>query len=119
MTTMQQITAGSNVATRMNENFETVSVAAIYGKKQSTTTALTWGYYGGLYRGNTVADGTVTLTNNATNYIVVARSSGAVSVSTATTNWNDSTNYARVYKVTTASGLVTDVVDHRMDSGGL
>ena len=37
---MQQITAGSNVATRMNENFETVSVAAIYGKKQSTTTAL-------------------------------------------------------------------------------
>lgn len=118
MTTLQTINASVSPEVQMNENVETLSAAGIYGKRQPVTTGLTWGYYGGIYNANTIADGTVTLTDNAANYIVVLRSTGVVSVSTSTTNWA-STSYAKLYKVTTASGLVTAVEDHRMSSNGV
>lgn len=117
--TLEQIAAATNVATRMNELFDAVSVAGAYGKRHAVTTGLTWGYYGSIYNTVTVADGTVALTDNATNYIVAHRTTGAVSASTATTNWNTVATYAKLYKVTTASGLVTDEEDHRLDTGGL
>ncbi len=118
MTTLQSINAAASPEVQMNENAETLSAAGIFGKRQPVTAGLTWGYYGGLYNGNTVADGTVTLTNTADNYVVVLRSTGVVSVSTSTTNWA-SPAYARLYKVTVAGGVVTAVVDHRQDSNGL
>lgn len=102
----------------VNENFESVGVASIFGKAQATSSALTWGGYGGQYEGNLVADWTVTLTDNATNYIVVNRSTGVVSVATTTTNWSSST-YARIYKVVTASAQVTSELDSRLDTNGL
>lgn len=110
---MQDIDASASPEVQINENFETIDYAAVYGKRQPVTTGLTWGYYGGRWGGYSVADGTVTLTNAATNYLVANRSSGAVSVSTATTNWNDTANYARIYKITTAGSVVTAVEDHR------
>jgi hypothetical protein len=119
MTTLQQLDDEQvNAEVPVNENFETVSASGIFGKKHTTTSGLTWGYYGGRYNGNTVSDGTVTLTDAATNYIVVLRSTGVVSVSTATTN---STNplYARLYNVTTVAGAVTAVVDERWEANGL
>lgn len=102
----------------VNENFESLAIAALFGKRQPVTLGLVWGYWGGLYNGTTVADGTVTLANNATNYVVVNRFTGAVSVASTTTNWADSA-YARLYKVTTVSSAVTAVVDHRFDTNGL
>lgn len=103
----------------VNENFETLAVLAIYGIKQAATSALIWGYYGGRWSGNLISAGTLTLSNNATNYIVVNRSTGAISVATSNTNWNDTPNYGRVYKVTTVSGLVTAVEDHRAGLYGI
>jgi hypothetical protein len=117
--TLEQIAAGTNVHTVMNELFDATSVAGAYGKRHAVTTGLTWGYYGSIYNGVTVADGTATLTDNATNYLVAHRTTGAVSVATTTTNWTNTTTYAKLYKVTTASGLVTDEEDHRLDTGGL
>lgn len=102
----------------INENFETLEHQSVYGKKHSTTTGLTWGYYGGRWGGFSVADGTLTLTNAATNYLVAKISDGVHSVSTSTTNWNDTGAYARVYKITTAGGVVTAVEDHRAGAGG-
>lgn len=119
MTTLQTINASSSPEVQMNENVETLSAAGIFGKKQPTTTGLIWGYYGGRYNGNTVADGTVTLSDDATNYVVVAKASGVVSSSTSNTNWNNNTDYARLYQVTTASGVASAVVDSRFDTGGL
>lgn len=120
MTTLQQLTdAQASPEVPVNENFETLSGAGIFGKRHAVTTGLTWGYYGGRYNGVDVADGTVTLTDAATNYVVVKRSDGVVSVSTASTNWSDATNYARLYQVTTASSAVSAVVDCRLDTGGL
>ena len=119
MTTLQTINASSSPETQVNENFESLSALAFGAKRQPVTSGLTWGYYGGRYNGNTVADGTVTLSNNSTNYIVVKKSDGVVSVSTVNTNWNDGTNYRRLYQVTTLNGNVSAVVDSRLDTNGL
>lgn len=119
MTNLQAINASASPEVQMNDNTETLSAAGIFGKRQPATSGLTWGFYGGVYNGNTVADGTVALTNGATNYVVVKRSDGVVSVSTATTNWNNATDYARLYQLTTAGSVVTATVDNRMDTGGL
>lgn len=103
----------------VNEAHKALIAASLYGKKAQTSSGLTYGYHGGRYNGVTVADGTVSLTGSATNYIVAARSGGAVSASTGTTNWNDSTNYVRLHVVVTNSTGPTSETDYRMDTGGL
>jgi hypothetical protein len=119
MTQLQTLLESVSPVTKTNDNFETLSVAGIFGKRQPVTTGLTWGYYGGQFNGNAIADGTVSLTNTSDNYVVVHRSDGVVSVSTsATTNWVDPA-YARLYKVTVAGSVPTVVVDSRWDSNGL
>ena len=85
----------------------------MFGKAHATSTGLTWGYNGGRWGGISITAGTVTLTNATTNYVVMLRSSGAVSVSTATTNWNNTALYARLYQLTTAGSVVTATADHR------
>lgn len=110
---LQQLAFGAPPEVIVNENFEAIGPAAIFGKRHPATTGLTWAYYGGIWGGITVSDGTVTLTNAATNYVVVARATGTISVSTSTTNWNDGANYARAHKLTTAGGVVTVWEDHR------
>lgn len=110
---MQTLTDGqTSPEVPINENFETLAALSVFGKRHPVTSALTWGYYGGIWGGLTIADGTVTLTNAATNYVVVLRSTGAVSVATTTTNWNDPA-YARAHKITTAGSVVTAWEDHR------
>jgi hypothetical protein len=117
---MQTLSASQvSPETPLNENFETLEHQAVYGKRQPATTGLTWGYYGGRWGGVSVADGTLTLTNAASNYLVVLRSTGAISTSTATTNWNNTAEYARVYKITTAGSVVTAVEDHRAGPFGV
>ena len=117
---MQQLTTSqASPEVPINENFETLSWASVYGKRHAATVGLTWAYYGGRWGGNEVSDGTLTLTNAATNYIVAAKSGGTLSVATSTTNWNNADDYARVYAVTTAGGVVTTVEDHRGGSLGL
>lgn len=103
----------------INENFALLGWAAVYGKRAEASSALTWAYEGGRWGGFAITASTLTLTNAADNYIVVAIATGVISTSTATTNWNDSTNYARVYKVTTAGGVVTATEDHRAGPGGV
>ena len=103
----------------MNENAETLDHQAVYGKRQPVTTGLTWGYYGGRWGGVAVTAGTLALTNAATNYIVVLKSTGAISVSTASTNWDNTELYSRVYKLTTAGSVVTATEDHRVGVYGV
>lgn len=117
---MQQLSSSqSSPEIPINENFETLSGLAVYGKRQAATSGLTWGYYGGRWGGFPITDGTFTLTNAATNYIVVAIATGVSTASTTSTNWNDTTNYVRVYKLTTVGSVVTAVEDHRFGPGGI
>lgn len=97
----------------VNENFDAASPAMLYGRRASATTGLTWGYYGGRYKSNLIANGTVTLTPSATNYIVASKATGAVSVSTSTTNWNNRAGYERLYQVVTNANGIGNYQDHR------
>jgi len=62
-----------------------MSVGALFGRRRSTTTLLTWGYYGGpmVVDGalTVIANGTVALSASATNYIEATRA-GVVSKNT-------------------------------------
>lgn len=112
-----QVVPGNGAATVVNANFEAARAAMMYGRRASTTgtpTALTWGYYGGQFAPSvSIADGTVTLTNSATNYIVADRTTGVVSVATTTTNWLNSAGYIQLYEVVAAGGVVTGYTDRR------
>jgi hypothetical protein len=100
-----------------NALFDAGSPAVLYGRRASTTTALTWGYYGGMLNisgtPTAVANGTLVLTASTTNYVVALRSTGVVSVSTATTNWNNVAVYMRLYAIVTGASTVTSYTDHR------
>lgn len=115
----QTINASSSPEDQMNENFETIDFVSVYGKRHPDTTGLTWAYYGGRWGGNSITAGTVTLTNAATNYLVVNRVTGVLSTSTTSTNWDNTTEYARVYKLTTAGSVVTATEDHRAGPYGI
>jgi hypothetical protein len=117
---MQQLSSSQTFPeVPINENFETLEHQQVYGKRHPATTGLTWAYYGGRWGGFSIANGTITLTNAATNYLVVNRSTGVISSSTNTTNWNNTADYARVYKITTAGNVVTAVEDHRAGPNGV
>lgn len=116
---LQPINASASPEVQMNENFETLDHQSVYGLRQPATTGLTWGYCGGRWGGFSVAAGTLTLTDDAANYVVVAIATGAISVATATTNWDDDTAYVRVYKLTAASGAVSAIEDHRAGPRGV
>jgi len=120
MTILQQMVAGqSNQELRINEIVESLSVAGLFSKRHAAASGTTWAWYGGRYNGNTVADGSAALTTSATNFVVANRQTGAVTISTATTNWNDNPNFARLYQITLTGSVVTAVVDNRLDTGGL
>lgn len=115
--------AMANPEVPVNENFATLAHAAVFGKNPATSTGLTWGYFGGRYSGQTVADGTLTLGNNCDNYVVVNLDTGAISVSEYDVDWLDAEasvpTYGRVYLITTSGGLVSAVEDHRSGKYGI
>jgi len=97
-----------------NENFAAVSPAALFGRKHTTTTGLTWGYYGGeLLKPDgtitTIADGTVALTASTTNY-VEATSAGVVSKNTS----GFTVGSIPLYTIVTGSSTITSYTDHRV-----
>jgi len=120
MTTMQQLANGQTFPeVIINENFVSLEHQAVYGKDPETTGGLVWGYLGGRWGGFAITAGTFTLTGSTTNYLVVERATGTQTASTSATNWNDATNYARVYKLTTSGSAVTAEEDHRGGPGGV
>lgn len=113
----------ANKETPLQEDIRATCHQSVYAYREATSAGLTFGYHGGRWGGFSVAAGTLALTGSATNYIVVLRSSGVPSVGTSSTNWNDSTNYARVYRVTTDGSGITNIYgsdfDYRAGPGGV
>lgn len=101
-----------------NGLFDALGHLVIGARRAEGCLGLTWGYYGARWGGTLVANGTLTLTATATNYIVIHRTTGAITASATTTNWADQTTYGRLYKVTTGASAVTDYQDHRCGPGG-
>lgn len=119
MAMQQIISSQASPEIIINENFESLDHMAVYGKNPATTTALTWGYYGGRYSGIAVSNGTLSLTANQTNYVVVQKSTGTISTSTSSTNWNNNSAYARVYRIVTGASTVSSYEDHRAGAFGV
>lgn len=95
--------------TAVNANFDAIDTLlnCQWGRKDSTTTGLTWGYYGGTaWSGaawTTVADGTVALTASNTNY-VERTAAGVVS---ANTSGFSAAKYPMAKVVTDGSGITS------------
>lgn len=98
---------------QINLVFDALSPALIYGRRDLATTGLTWGYYGGkiLVSGTPteVAEGTVSLTGSATNY-VEATTAGVVSANTSAYTVGS----VALYRVTTGSSSITSWIDDRV-----
>jgi hypothetical protein len=118
MTDIRQISDSTTAVLQANDNFKAVSAAGLYGYNAFTTTGLFFGYYGGRAFGNTIADSAVLLTASTTNYIVANRTTGAVTAATTTTNWNDTSNYLKLFSVVTGASSITSYVDERQAYGG-
>lgn len=117
---MQQISSSqASPEILINENFSSLAHVSTYAKNPVTTTGLVFGYYGGVFNGSTIVDGTLTLPASSTVYVSVTKSTGAVSFNTGTANWNNLADYLRAYVVTTDYGSITSVVDHRRNRAGV
>lgn len=118
-TTLPQVAEGTGAVAKINELLDAATQTMVGARNVATSALLTWGYLGGRFNGITIANGTVTLTASTTNYIVMKKSDGVVSVSTATTNWNDTANYWRLYQVVVGATAVTSALDERSSQFGL
>jgi hypothetical protein len=120
---MQQLSSNppqANPEVPINENFETLEWASIFGKRHPATTGLTWAYWGGRWGGIVVPDDVITLASSADNYLVADRLTGEVLLAGGSpSEWFDTDNYGRLYKITTGSSTVTAVEDHRAGPGGI
>lgn len=101
----------ANQELRNNESFDATSLGSYFGRRRATTSGLTWGFYGGKVLVNgvptTVANGTVTLTGSATNYVQLTQA-GTVVVATTRNPL-----YAPLYQVVTGAAGVTNYIDER------
>lgn len=95
-----------------------LSPAAVFGRRDSQSSGLVWGYYGGRFNGTSVANGTVTASASSTNYVVVHRTTLVVSISTSNTNWNNTATYGRAYKLTADTDTIPTWEDHRASADG-
>lgn len=119
MPTLDQVSAGASAITQINANEQSMQVAAAYGRRASTSSGLTFGYYGAtLQDGTIIAAGTVTVGASTTTYVVVDRATGAVSSATSTTNWNNTTSYMRMASLVSNASGITTYTDAR-PAGGL
>lgn len=98
-----------------NAMFDAASPGMLFGRRATTTTGLTWGYYGGsiLIAGTPtdIPNGTVSLTASDANY-VEATTTGTVSCNTT----GFTAGRIPLYTVNTYSAGVDDYTDHR-DTG--
>ncbi|MGF6937810.1 hypothetical protein OKW41_006972 [Paraburkholderia sp. UCT70] len=96
-----------------NANFDAASPAMLWGRRASTTSGLTWGYYGGSYTVgitvNSIINGTLTLTASATNYVQANVNTGAVSVNTT----GFTAGAVPLYQIVTGASAVTSYSDCR------
>ena len=96
-----------------NALFDAGSNATIFGRRATTTTGLTWGFYGGrmLVDGvlTTIANGTVLLTASSTNYVEATRA-GVVSKNTTAFTPGS----IPLYTIITLSSAVSSYTDERV-----
>lgn len=106
-----QAQAGKEITA--NAFFDAASPATAFGRRQSTTSGLTWGYYGANLGVDGVltqiANGTVALSASATNYVEATRA-GVVSNNTS----GFTAGSIPLYTIVAGASTVTSYTDHRI-----
>lgn len=96
-----------------NAMLDATSQAMIFGRRASTTTALTWGYYGGAMWVDgvltAISNGTVALTASTTNYVEATRTGSVSKNTTAFTAGS-----IPLYEVVTGASTITSYTDRRI-----
>jgi hypothetical protein len=96
-----------------NALFDAGSPAMLFGRRASTTAALTWGYYGGVMLVDgvptAIANGTVALSASSTNYVEATRA-GVVSKNTT----GFTAGRIPLYKIVAGAATVTSYEDWRI-----
>jgi hypothetical protein len=97
-----------------NALFDAGSPPTIFGRRASTTSALTWGYYGGRFRQSdgtyiTIANATLALTASNTNYVEVTVD-GVVSANTSAFT----AGRIPLYTIVAGASTVTSYTDERL-----
>lgn len=114
------IVEGVNAIRKINEYFDAGGTAMTGGRNAAGITGpLKFALFGGRKDGVNGVNTEVTLTSSTTNYIVWKKSDAVISTSTSTTNWNNSTDYYRLYSVVTGSTTVTNYTDERLSAEGI
>lgn len=112
---LDTLTLNAQQEPNANNLFNATSPAMLFGRRESTTTGLVWGYYGGraLIGGSAtnIANGTVTLTASTTNY-VEANNAGTVSKNTT----GFTAGSIPLYSVETGTATITSYTDYRIRS---
>lgn len=102
----------------VNAALDAASPAMLYGRRASTSTALTWGYYGGVVSidgtPTQVSNGTVALAASTTNYVEADPATGAVSANTT----GFTAGQLPLYQVVAGGSTVTSYTDLRILGGG-
>jgi hypothetical protein len=102
----------ANKEATANAFFDAASPASLFGRRATTTTALSWGYFGGrmLVDGvlTNINNGTVALTGSTTNY-VEATAAGVVSKNTT----GFTPGSIPLYTIVTGASSVTSYTDER------
>ncbi|MDD5247527.1 MAG: hypothetical protein PHY45_00980 [Rhodocyclaceae bacterium] len=119
-TTILDTISSSQAAKEVTANalFDAGSPSTLFGRRASTTAALTWGYYGGRFTKadgtrTSIANGTVALTASATNYLQ-ADQTGVVSVNTS----GFTAGQSPLYTIVAGASTVTSYTDERTGSEG-
>lgn len=98
--------------TAINGLIDAASVSTYFGRNYNASSALTWGYLGGIIlvdgTPTRIANGTLSLINSATNYIEIDRS-GTISFNTS----GFTAGRTPLYQVTASGGVVTTWLDLR------
>lgn len=98
-----------------NALLDAASPATTFGRRASTTAALTWGYYGGtiLVDGvlTQIANGAVSLTASTTNYVETTRA-GVVSKNTT----GFTAGSTPLYQIVTGTATITSYTDYRLQA---
>jgi len=108
-----QAQAGKEITA--NAFFDAASPATTFGRRQSTTSGLTWGFYGGTISVDGVltqiANGTLSLTASTTNYVETTRA-GVVSKNTT----GYTAGSTPLYTIVTGTATVTSYTDYRLQA---
>lgn len=106
-----------------NALYDATSPATGFGRHASACSGLTWGYYGGVLQVSgtptQIANGTIALTNNATNYITYNASGTVATTTSIPSGWPGplAGGLVAMYDVTTSGGFVTSWNDWRTAQG--